>query len=88
MSARKYLRLKLMDYCFASRWSDEDPQDPWAVGWLIEIRVDQNGQWFKLQGHGVPDRLFPHCRKITEKQGRRIVAHGPKRRTTPTKAAV
>ncbi len=24
--------IKIGDYCFASRWSDEDPHDPWAVG--------------------------------------------------------
>lgn len=56
------------DYVFASRWSDCDPCDPWAVGHVSEI-----GLGFVVVGE-VSARRFPKAMRISLKQGQRIIA--------------
>ena len=63
--------LKIGDYVFASRWSDSDPGDPWAVGY-----VDALGHnWISLVGNS---RRWLRASRITKEQGTRILAEYPK----------
>ncbi len=75
--------LKIGDYCHAHRWSDSDPFDPFAVGFLKEIRVSKEGNFYLLEGEGVPERWFPHCEKITEQEGRDLLARNPAKAGQP-----
>jgi hypothetical protein len=63
--------LAIGDYVFASRWSDCDPGDPWAVGHVSEI-----GEGFVVVGDVTP-RRFPCAMRITAEQGTSIIAHYP-----------
>lgn len=65
--------MKIDDYVFASRWSDEDPNDPWCVGFLEEFGEDNRGKWYKIDG-----KTFRHCRKITAEEGEKICIEYPK----------
>lgn len=63
--------LQLGDYVFASRWSDCDPGDPWAVGHISEI-----GDGYVVVA-GVTLKRFPKAMRITPEQGARIAAEFP-----------
>jgi hypothetical protein len=63
--------LKVGDYVFASRWSDCDPGDPWAVGHVSVVGPD-----FVVVGD-VSQRRWPRAMRITHEQGARIVAQFP-----------
>ena len=63
------LGLNIGDYCHAHRWSDQDPNDPFAVGFLKTVIITKSGPSFALEGDGVPERFFPHCEKITPEEG-------------------
>lgn len=63
--------LTVGDYVFASRWSDCDPGDPWAVGHVSEI-----GAGFVVVGDVSP-RRWPKAMRISAEQGRRIVESYP-----------
>jgi hypothetical protein len=64
------------DYCLATKYSDGDPSDHFAVGFLQAIRdygqgpryilVDENEEPFRATG-------FRWCRKITTEQGRWVI---------------
>jgi len=58
--------LKIGDYCLASKYSDEDPYDPWYIGYLEEIRITPDATYYKIEGCY---REFKHCRKITFEYG-------------------
>jgi len=58
--------LKIGDYCHASKYSDRDPHDPWAIGLLKEILITGKKTYYKIEGN---ERWFPCCRKITPKYG-------------------
>ena len=66
--------LKIGDYCFVSRWSDEDPHDPWAVGFIIEITTNKYQTLYMIDNS---HRQFPHARKILQEEGAKILAEGP-----------
>lgn len=62
------------DYVLATKWSDGDPADPWAVGFLSEtieeryIVVDSQGKSFRSEG-------FRRARKISAERGKWIFDH-------------
>ena len=60
------------DYVFISRWSDEDPDDPWYVGFISEVGEDSRGEFFRVQ-----NRYWRHCRKITKEEGDTILETFP-----------
>ena len=61
-------RLRIGDYVFASKWSNADPRDPWAVGHVTAITEThitvscENGK-----------RDYRWYRVITDFQGERIL---------------
>ena len=68
--------LELGDYVFATRWSDADWNDPWAIGYVgaigkthIEIRAEDGSL---IPGIGV--RGFKHARTVTSGQAALIFA--------------
>lgn len=63
--------LAVGDYVFASRWSDCSPGDPWHVGHVSEV-----GLGYVVVGE-VSQRRWGNAMRITEEQGRRIVAEYP-----------
>lgn len=66
-------RIPLGEYCFASRWPDGSPMDPWQVGFLDEIIFGENQICYKLRdGIGNKGRWFQNCRIITLEQGKEI----------------
>lgn len=63
------------DYVLATKWSDGDPHDQWAVGFLSEkldnerfLVVDKEGRSFRHNG-------FRRIKKITKDQGNDIISH-------------
>lgn len=54
------------DYIFASRWSDCSPNDPWAVGHVVEVSAGRVR--FEAGGRG-----YQYAMRITPEQGERIV---------------
>ena len=68
-----FLGLKFGDYCHAHKFVDANPLDPSAVGFLKEISIRKNGVFYRLEGEGVPNRWWKHCRKITQEEGKEIL---------------
>ncbi|MGZ4953564.1 MAG: hypothetical protein ACXV8Q_00510 [Methylobacter sp.] len=71
--------LAIDDYVFASRWSDCDPNDPWAVGYISFIgdgfiRVS-NKDGSMIDGVGA--RLWPNAMRISSEVGEKIVKNMP-----------
>lgn len=59
--------LTIGEYVFASRWSDCDPSDPWAVGHATEIGPD-----FVVVGD-VNQRRWRKAMRISKEQGQNII---------------
>lgn len=68
------LGLKLGDYCHAHRWADADPEDPFAIGFLKSVMLNEKGIFYALEGDGVPDRYFQHCEMVTPEKGKELLA--------------
>lgn len=67
--------LKVGDYVFASRWSDCDPSDPWAVGFVAELG---DGYVQLAESPGIQGaRRWKHAMRISTEQGWAIVASYP-----------
>lgn len=66
--------IKIGDYVFVSKWSDEDPNDPWFVGFISEFGEDSRGEFFRVQD---TVRYWRHCRKITKEEGDTILETYP-----------
>lgn len=60
-------KISIGDYVHASRWSDQDPDDPWCVGHVTKI----NGDRVVVGLHST--REWPHWEKITGDQGYKIL---------------
>lgn len=63
------------DYVLATKWSDGDPRDHWAVGFFDRmlrddrfIVVDDKGQSFRANG-------FRRAKKISAERGAWLLAH-------------
>jgi hypothetical protein len=66
--------LQVGDYVFACRWGDGEQGDPWAVGWIDSISLDQPVPHVSLSGS---KRGWRRAMKITEEQGHRICSLYP-----------
>jgi len=71
--------IEIGDYVLATRWSDCDWNDPWAVGFVCwvgncSVALDDGGGG---EIHGVGSRRFPFARKISGETGSRIVGEYP-----------
>ena len=69
------------DYVLATRWPDEDPNDPWAVGFVVGIHADwgvmvSDHNCKPIQGIGL--RWFSNARKISADDGKKIVKEWPR----------
>ena len=60
--------LRVGDYVLCSRWSDEDPNDPWEIGFLIAIIEDKGKKKYLIS-----KRFYPHCRRISAEEGAKII---------------
>ena len=62
------------DLVIASRWGDEDPNDPWEVGILKSIELAPNGKvYYKVN----TERGYPHCRPLHASEGQWICHYYP-----------
>jgi hypothetical protein len=69
--------VKVDDYVLAAKWSDADPGDHWAVGFLNEI--SQDGERFFVGDDNVHSFRyggFRHCMKITKELGGWLLKNG------------
>jgi hypothetical protein len=68
--------IKIDDYVFASRWSDQDWNDPWAVGFVQSIK-DGYLQLGKKDGSLIDSvncyRKWSHAVAVTGQQGAAII---------------
>ena len=71
--------VKLGDYVFASRWSDCDPNDPWAVGFVTGLIQGKDSKVFvtigDLEGKPIPNignRWFHNVIPISHKLGKKL----------------
>lgn len=64
------------DYVLATRWSDGDPGDPFAVGFVSRIEGDR---FYVVDENGKPIRAggYTRCEKISKNIGRAIVEAMP-----------
>jgi hypothetical protein len=63
-----FMDVAVGDYVWATRWSDRDPNDPWAVGFVEALDDDR----VLVEG-----RYWPCFQKINEEQGRAILRTYP-----------
>jgi hypothetical protein len=67
------MKIAVGDYVWVSRWSDQDPNDPWYVGRIQEIDYSRLGSFYIKVGN----RWWCHYRKITKEQGQAILRTYP-----------
>jgi len=70
-------KINIGNYVFASRWSDEDPNDPWYVGRVTAIMADGDLHVRRYQVEH-QSRWWPHVRRISSKEGEKILSEYPK----------
>lgn len=63
--------IKVGDYVHASRWSDQDPNDPWCIGYVTEI-IDIGGKNMVVVGE-YSGRRWSNFEKITGDEGYKIL---------------
>lgn len=63
--------IKIGDYVHASRWADQDPNDPWCVGHVTEV-IDVSGKKLVVVGE-YSGRHWPNFEKITGDEGYKIL---------------
>lgn len=59
--------IKLGDYVHASRWADQDPDDPWCVGHVTTVTDN-----FIVVGE-FSNRRWPNAVKIDDAEGKRLL---------------
>ena len=62
-------------YVFVSKYSDCDPMDPWAVGFLCSYGIDGRGKFYEVDSSKY---RYRHCKKITKETGDSIINEFPK----------
>ncbi len=67
MKTIKYSDFNIGDYVYVTKYSDADPNDPWAIGCIDEIGKDQRGGFIRIYEHGV--RPWRYAIKISKKEG-------------------
>lgn len=56
-------------YCYVTKWSDRDPGDPWAIGFLQCVsKGNHEGQGVRYRLHD-DGRHYRHCLQINKAQG-------------------
>lgn len=78
-NTNKQLSVKIGDYVFASRWSDCNPNDPWAIGLVTSVIKDTNSRVYvtisDLDGILIPNvgnRMFRNTIPISYELGERL----------------
>ena len=63
-------------YVLATKWSDGDPRDQWAVGFLAGITDHSQPRFVVVGSDGTPFRLngFRRAKTITQQQGEAILS--------------
>ena len=81
------MEINIGDYVFTSRWSDCDPNDPWAIGLVLEkpdnkyyIVGNEDGSLIPV----VQRRMFHHAVKIAFEFGDKLCQEMPKLQGSPT----
>ena len=64
---RKIKRPKIGEYVLVTRWGDKDPEDPWYVGYIYEIRERRGEMTYMVEGSA---REWRHCFRITPDEGK------------------
>jgi len=68
---RKVKNPKIGEYVLVTHWCDKDMNDPWNVGYLNAILVEDRGdgpaKYYRVEGS---QRWFRHCWRISEEEGR------------------
>lgn len=68
---RKIKNPKIGEYVLLTKYSDKDFNDPAYIGLISEILITKNGKEYKCEGS---NRFFKHCFRITEPEGRELLA--------------
>ena len=58
---RKVKNPSIDEYVLLAKYSDKGLRDPWEIGFLAEIVIDQFGKYFRVEGDS---RRFRHCWRI------------------------
>ncbi len=70
------------DLVVATKYSDGDPNDPWSVGFVQDIRQNDSGENFYYVGYKNGGLIHPdamrRCRKVSEKVATRLMKIIPK----------
>jgi hypothetical protein len=64
--------INLGDYVLATTYIDEDPNDPWRVGFVCKIVLTRRGVSYVVgekDGTWTDKREYRHARKITQEEG-------------------
>ena len=67
------IKIVVGDYVWVTRWSDQDPNDPWHVGYVQETGLPGLDSFYIK----VNNRWWKHYMKITEEQGLAILRTYP-----------
>ena len=75
-------QLKIGDYVLATKYSDADPGDNWAVGWLNEMR-DEMFFVGNAETHSFRHGGFRACKKIPAYLGEWLLANAAMLESSP-----
>lgn len=67
---------KVGDYVLATKWSDGDPKDPWAIGVVSYVggKAEKGTlRYYMVPGVGVYNTGYRKCQVITPEQGKWIL---------------
>jgi hypothetical protein len=64
---------KVGDYVFVHRWADTDIHDPWLVGFVDDISIDDDIMGCMSHSYLVHGRWYNHAHKITLDEGKVIL---------------
>ena len=63
---RRRKKPEVDSYVLVSRWADLDPNDPWRIGFVKEIRITSSGTHYILTDY---PRHWKHARIISSEEG-------------------
>ena len=70
--------LKIGDYVLATKWSDGDPGDHWAVGFFVGMYPKAGGDRYNIadaEGNLFRGNGFRRVKKISAERGRWLLEH-------------
>jgi hypothetical protein len=72
--------MKIGDYVLATKYSDGDPQDHWAIGFYAGITSPKHDpprfDVFDGEGHNFRGNGFRRVKKISPERGKWMLEHG------------